>query len=72
MTILKYPRQLTKEQLRVVNESGKTIYRIAQETGLRYQTVFNAVKKTSNVEMSTVAAIARSLGYSIDDFEQLA
>ena len=48
----KTPKESKSSQIRMLAESGKTKAEIAKELGVRYQVVYNALKKNSNESKS--------------------
>ena len=59
---------VTNNILKLLESQGKTMYWLAQETKMKYQSIHNlANNKTESIKFENMANICKALGCSLND-----
>lgn len=59
---------VTNNILKILEEQGKTMYWLAQETHMKYQSIHNlANNKTESIKFENMANICKALNCSLND-----
>lgn len=60
--------KITNNILRLLEQQNKTMYWLAQETGMKYQSIHNlANNKTESIKFQNMASICTALGCTLND-----